>query len=625
MKLSRPLLTLSLLALVPAAAPAAARSAGFQVANTNRNDVLNLWHAAYMASEGYEKRIGWTGNYKGNAGRVSKEFAADVERRINFFRALCGVPPVVKVNSSAKVVVTPEDPHKPSGSTSKVQAAQESALLMARNYDPKSGSNPAITHDPPQGLVGWSAAAWNGSAKGNIAFGLFGPGAVTEYMIEELLRGSVTSAWNSSVGHRRWILLPGATRFATGDQPGTGPYQPPTNTLYISQRADELDETADAGFVAYPAAGFFPAPVNSRFWSLSRADADFSGAKVSMRDAAGRPVPVKGVKTSPTYGDPAIVWEVDPRASVQSVSADTAFTVTVSGIVGEGVPTTYQYRVVLIDPFRLTCNQSLAGAKAVPAKSATVIGAPLVPLAQSRQVTTFVRRPGKWAETAEKRGRTQVIDRTGGAYPLVARMSDFAGFGGVSGKNAFHLTFPTSYDLIARGIPDQIFEIDRAILPKSKARLQFYYRRGFMTKASRLRVEVSSDGGLTWRASGKTISGVSNTFYDQEIGIASVPLPKSRTPIRVRFRYFVSGNSPIYVHDKKTPTGIFIDDIKTRNCDWLEVSKTTGLPGGATAFKLSRASAGKGFRKKSRLMLGMRSQIGGHWFPYGPLKQVRVK
>lgn len=625
MKFKHPFLSCTLAALSSMAASAAPKSAGFSVSNFDRNAVLALWHSTYMASEGYENRIGWTGNYTGNAGTVSAAFAGDVERRVNYFRAMCGVPPVVRVNTESKVVVGLLDLVKPAASTTKSAAAQEGALLMARNYDPKTGTNPAISHLPPQGLVGWTKAAWNGNANGNIAFGLFGPGAVTEYMVEEIPKGSVTSTWNSSVGHRRWILAPEATDFATGDQPGAGPERPPTNVLYISQRPTELNQSVDAGFVAYPAAGFFPAPVNSKFWSLSRSGADFSQASVIMRDAAGKAVAVRNVKTSPTYGDPAIVWEVTGAATSRSVVNDTRFTVRVSGIQGDGIPATHEYTVVLINPDRLTSYQALKGPASVSAKFSAVFACPQVPGAEARWVTTFVNRPATWTETAERKKTTEVIDRTGKAYPLIANMSSFSGFGGISGKKAFHLTFPTSYDLMARGVPEQIFELDRHLLPKGKARLEFFYRRGFMTTGSRLAVEISRDGGVTWKSIGKPIRGTTNTTINYSVDKASFPLPKSNTPVRVRFRYHVDGNAAIYVHKKGTPTGIFIDDIRTRNCNWLEVSRSRALPAAATSFTLNSTSGGPGFRKKNKLMLGMTSRLGGHWFPCGPLKKVSVK
>ena len=68
---------------------------GFTVDTDNRNDVVSFYHAIYMASEGYQNRIAWTGNHGSDAtgaeGTVSPAFVDDVERRINYFRAMAGV------------------------------------------------------------------------------------------------------------------------------------------------------------------------------------------------------------------------------------------------------------------------------------------------------------------------------------------------------------------------------------------------------------------------------------------------------------------------------------------------------------------------------------------------------
>ena len=55
---------------------------GFSVDNQNRNDVVAFWHAVYQASEGYQNRIKWNGNYNGDSGKISAEFVDDVERRL---------------------------------------------------------------------------------------------------------------------------------------------------------------------------------------------------------------------------------------------------------------------------------------------------------------------------------------------------------------------------------------------------------------------------------------------------------------------------------------------------------------------------------------------------------------
>ncbi|RYG86395.1 MAG: hypothetical protein EON58_21780, partial [Alphaproteobacteria bacterium] len=177
-------------------APSRMYSAGFTVNNYDRNDVVAFWHAVYKASEGYQDRIKWTGNYTGNNGTIANAFVDDVERRLNYFRAMCGVDANAVVNSNANVLINLLDPFKPSLSTSKAEAAQNAALMLSRNFNTTTGANPAMSHNPPSSLIGWSPSAWNAAANGNLAFGVFGPGAVTEYMLEELSSGTAVSSWN---------------------------------------------------------------------------------------------------------------------------------------------------------------------------------------------------------------------------------------------------------------------------------------------------------------------------------------------------------------------------------------------------------------------------------------------
>ena len=443
---------------------AAMSSSGLSVDNYDRNDVVAFWHAVYQASEGYEKRIKWTGNYTGSSGKTSPEFTRDVERRLNFFRAMCGVPANVKVNSGSSVVIGNSDAFKPSHSTTKSQAAQDAALMLVRNYNSSNGSNPAMSHNPPQNVAGWSAAAWNAAAHGNLAFGIFGPGAVSEYMIEEISTGSATSYWNSLVGHRRWCLYPAATDFASGDQPGKSAYVPPTNVLYVSQSNRELASVSNVGFVAYPAAGFFPAPVNSRFWSLSATGADFSSAKVRMTDAAGRTVSISAVQASNSYGDPTLIWTVPSEAAAKSVYQDRKFNVHVTGIKGKGVSSSHSYWVTLINPNRLTASLNLKGSTAPSPKKTTNYKFSPPKGAESLQVSAFLKQSSRWREDAEGKTNKRVIDRTSNSYPLAVNMSAFRDFGGLGGSGAFHLTFPTSFDLIAHGVPEQSFELDREVI-----------------------------------------------------------------------------------------------------------------------------------------------------------------
>jgi hypothetical protein len=609
------------------AAPARMVCSGFSVNTGSRNDVVAFWHAVFKASEGYENRVGWTGNYSGNSGRTSKEFIEDVERRVNFYRAMCGVPSNVRMNSNSTVWIQDADKHKPRYSTQKSNAAQAAALMLIRNYDPVTGKDLAIDHDPSSSLVGWSEAAWNANANGNLAFGLFGPGAIAEYMSEEVASSSATSYWNTLVGHRRWILHPRATDFATGDQPGTGTTRPPTNVLYISQKPGELGTDPTPGFVSYPPAGFVPAPMNSRFWSLSHAGADFSSATVKITDQLGKSVPVASIQSNTFYGDPALLWRVSGNIASRSVDQDSTYSVRVTGISGTGVPSSFNYEVTLINPDRLTSDQSLTGTSYPPSNKTTPYTFTPPPYAEGLQVTTFQRKSSPWKEDAENARKSRIIDRTASSYPLVCKTGTFAGFTGISGKASFRLTFPNTYDKILRAVPEQSFELDRLLLPKSKSKLKFLYRRGYMTTGSYLTVETSADGGVTWKSTGTTIGGVSNNQYANTISSASVKLPASSQPLRVRFRYFTKPGAPIFTHEAapKSPTGIFIDDITAKNCDWLEAVKTTNLGKTSSTFSFNTATSGGPLKAGDNWCLALRSNLGAKWFPYGPMKNIVVK
>jgi hypothetical protein len=485
--------------------------------------------------------------------------------------------------------------------------------------------DPALTHHPEPGLTGWSTASWNACSKSNFAFGLYGPGAITEYMIEKISSGSATSSWNSLVGHRRWCLYPRATDFATGDQPGSSATHPPSNIFYVIQKEDEIAPGPPTDFVAFPTPGFFPAPINTPYWSISREDADFSFATVKMTDSKGNPVPVSNVSRSTEYGDPAIIWQVGDQAATSWVFNDTTYNIKVSGIGGEGIPTSYSYSVTLINPDRILSSQKLSGPATVRANGSGAFTFAPPPRAESLQVVAYKRESTPWIEDAEDSKKAGVIDGTGDNYPLIARMAPYSGFGPISGAYAFHLTFPVSYDPILRGVPDQTLELDREIIATANAKLNFSFRRGYMTRGTSLVVEISSNGGVIWKSVGSPIKGVSDTTVDNSISSASISLPKSSNPIRIRLRYFTSGGS-IYTHEAapNSPTGIFIDDIRTTACDWLDLKKTSYLPATDTGFEFDDKKAGERLITGDSWVLALRTKLGGKWFPNGPVKPVSI-
>ena len=606
------------------AAPARMHTRGFTVDTSDRNDVIAFWHAVYKASEGYEKRIDWRGDYNGRDGTVSPAFVEDVERRLNYMRAMCGVPAEVRVNTGATVFVQAGDAFTPAASTTKAAAAQAGALMLVRNYNPESGVNPAMNHNPPNTCIGWSPQAWNANAYGNLAFGIYGPGAIDQYMLEELPRDVIASSWNILVGHRRWCLYPPATDFATGDQPGESVARPPTNVLYVMQNDGELATLPTESFAAFPPAGFCPSPLNTRFWSVSMVGADFSGATVTVTASDGAATAVSQVSADSSFGDPSLIWEVDSQTASKVVNVDRGYQVQISNFTVDGAPKSLIYQTTFINPDQLTSNQSIRGPSLARSNKQTTYMFVPPAGAEAIRITSYTKTVEQLKLDAETAGGSNIIDRTDGSYPLVVSARKYDGFG-ISGEKFFRLTFPVAYDLVLRGVPDQMFEIDRDLIPEKGALLTFKYRRGFMTRTSVLSVEASADGGVTWELLGAPIRGESDTLTDVSPTTTGRTIPVSSTPVRVRFRYHhISGAIHTNEANPQQPTGIFIDDIATIKCKSLVPRRTLTLPPSATRYRFSSASAGTPLRKGAWWGLRMSTRIGGNWFPPGPVKQVVV-
>lgn len=591
------------------------------VNRSNRDDVVAFWHAVYQASEGYQKRVGWTGTFPNTPGTTSAAFLGDVERRINYFRAMTGVPANARVNSGSRVVIKGTDRFQPAANVTKSTASQSAAMMIAASYNSKIGTISGMTHDPEPSVPQWSPAAWNAAANGNIAFGTYGPGSVSEYAVEELLSNTVTSEWNSLVGHRRWLLVTDATDFATGDFPGESAFRPPSNVLYVVQRNEEVMPPAEYPFVSYPPKGFFPVSLNGRFWSLSRKGADFSAATVQMTDASGAKVPIIAVRKDSSFGEPAIVWQIGGAAAARSATTDRTYRVSVQGIQGAGIPTGYQYDVTLINPDLIRRVSPISGpGKVQPGKKLKLRIKPIAGARKSR-VVHYQRVSKKWEEGGEGT-KPDVIDETSPIYPLLATSAGAKGAGAITGSKSFNLTFPQTYDLIVRGVPEQIMELGPWIHTKTGSTLEFRYRRGLMSDATSLVVEVSSDRGKIWKSVGKPIKGYKEAKPDVETFRATYKLPKSKNPLRVRFRYFYAVNGgPLTAHLEQPgfPTGIFLDDIKLVKCDRLIPKKSQETKRSSFVFKVpTRARPG------DRWAFGLESEFGGPWLQTGPFKPVKI-
>ena len=302
---------------------------GFTVAATERIDVLAFYNTVYAASEDFAANMAWTGDVAaGAAGTTSGAFKDDIRRRINFFRALCGLP--------ADIVF---DPLK----SAKDQAA---ALMFSANR--------GLSHSPPTNWQFYSPDGAQAAGNSNIALGNYGPDAIDAYIRDD-------GANNTVVGHRRWLLYSRARVMGTGDVPETGTYGSPgwyaaANACWV---IGEFKPPAAAAFVAWPNRGYCPIDLVPARWSLSHPDANFRAATVTLAQGTSN-IPVTILSHSDTgYGDNTIVFE--PQSLPAAAPSDIPFTVTVAGLTGTGVPATYTYNVTLFDPGVLGMSVAVAG------------------------------------------------------------------------------------------------------------------------------------------------------------------------------------------------------------------------------------------------------------------------
>jgi uncharacterized protein YkwD len=273
---------------------------------------LEFYQRVYLGSEGVA--INWTGNHATcNPGTTAAAFRAAVQLRINYYRAMAGVP--------SKLTLNPTYTGK----------AQQAALMMSAEGE--------LNHKPEEPWACYTAAGYEAAGKSNLCLGCYGPGAIDAYMEDH-------GAGNYAVGHRRWVLYPQTQEMGTGDIPWVGGYWS-ANALWVfdSHMWGPRPETREE-YVAWPPPGYVPYQVVYPRWSLSYPGADFSLATVSM-SSGGSPVPVVVHTVVPDYGENTLVWE--PAASF-GPGADTAYSVSVTGVT-IGVSTrNFNYEVIVFDP-----------------------------------------------------------------------------------------------------------------------------------------------------------------------------------------------------------------------------------------------------------------------------------
>jgi uncharacterized protein YkwD len=289
------------------------REGGLSVDTLHKDQALAFFHAYYRPCE--DTPTGWTGNHATcNEGSISDAFRTAVLQRINYFRAMAGVPADIVFDDELN------------------QKAQKAALMISVNG--------RLSHAPDESWQCYSLEGAQGARSSNLYLEVHSCVAIDGFMQD-------AGSGNEHVPHRRWLLNPRTMTMGIGDIPPTPGY-PAASVLWVFGAASaERPKTRD-NFFAWPPPGYVPYVVVYPRWSFSYDGADFSQASVAMT-YQDREVPLTLLPVADGYGENTLVWE--PYISLERPAADQWYTVRVRDVVIGGIVYQFTYVVILFDPY----------------------------------------------------------------------------------------------------------------------------------------------------------------------------------------------------------------------------------------------------------------------------------
>ncbi len=227
----------------------------------------------------FDAEIQWTGNHDScNAGSAGEGYRNTLLRLVKYFRAMAGVPADITFSEAYN------------------SKAQQAALMMSVNRQ--------LSHTPDTSWQCYTDAGAEAAQHANLSL-WYGYGKEYHGILGQM---SDDGAYNSAVGHRRWILYPQTRHMGSGDVPERGEYYS-ANALWV------IDEDTIWGprprtrhpFVAWPPPGYVPRQVTFGRWYFSYDEADLSNTTITM-SRAGSAVAVRLEPIRSGFGENTIVW-----------------------------------------------------------------------------------------------------------------------------------------------------------------------------------------------------------------------------------------------------------------------------------------------------------------------------
>ncbi|MES2632954.1 MAG: CAP domain-containing protein [Pseudomonadota bacterium] len=549
-------------------APLAQGDGGYSVDTTSREQVRLFYKTVHASSNGVPS--GWTGNTGTcTPGDTSAQHKAAVLRRLNWYRAMAGVPATVTFDAALNA------------------KAQEAALWMARNE--------TISHFPPSGTPCYSATAAEAAGKSNLAIGTLGVGSVKAYMED-------TGEFNNVVGHRRWLLYPQTQLMGVGDVEQGWNY----NAIWVQDGNMFAPRPATRdGFVAWPPKGYVPYTEVFPRWSASYPGANFSAAVVTMLENG---VPMTTVKETVVngYGENTLVWR--PVAYADGAqwtrpASDTTYTITIANITGTGVPPVIAYTTTVFDPDQSSAGDgpiALSGAGTAYVGEPSAISFSAIPGATAYEWRAMTSSPFSLNDGAESGSGNFTLTTSPGYDPVANDV-------GAGSASSFHLAHTQP--------ADQVMLLNQQLVAGPGASLQFDSRLGASASGQRAMVEVSADDGVSWTVVYDQVGSQGGGGFGEEgFSARSISLAAyADRVLKVRFRYaFTNG---LYFPQSSTGVGWYIDNVRGTGLNTVVPGASTTTASASFSFVPSAAGT---------VMLQARPGMNGYFAEWGLVKTVTV-
>jgi hypothetical protein len=554
---------------------------GFSVDTSSREQVRSFYRAIYPASDNVPMNTS-ADVASCTAGTNAPAFQDAVVRRINWFRAMAGIPAAVTLLATNNF------------------RDQFGAMLMSANN--------TLQHTGiPTTWTCFNVDGTNAAANSNLALGYAGADAITGYIND-------FGANNFEVGHRRWILYPQTQVMGTGDVPAQGSFNPANATWVFDANFGGPRPATRQRFVAWPPAGFVPYPVVFPRWSFALTNANFSSATVTMKsNNVVVPVTLETVLTG--FGENTLVWHptsIDANSSSAVFpfgGTDTVYSVAVSNITVGAQVTNYSYTVTLFDPAVPGADYfpPVISGSAQPGLNAAN-GYTFTPItnATSYQWRSSLRTNGNLFDGAEG-GLVNFTATTSPGYSVITNGVV------VAGTYSFHFAHPTA------GIPPaQIIQLNELLFPATNGQVTFQSLLGYADVQQIAKVQMSTDAGATWQdiySQAGTGNSGDATFTTHSLSLSNY----AAKPTLLRFDYYFqtnANNSWFSQTFTSPPVGWFFDNIVVTNCEQLVNLATNATA--STNFTFTPTQLGN-FNLEARALLFTDFPLD-----WGPVKQVTV-